>query len=109
MNLGFSVFLVRTTKNINYKFKVGNFLFNFDTGLFLIFGHVICPANFKRANYNYWRFIFILPSFDLNHYAAILFFDEFSFGPYKAKLSYITLVTQSFFIIFINSFVSVLY
>ena len=50
MYLKMLVLLARTTKNIYLKFNVYN-LFNFDTGLFSRFGHVTCPANFKRADY----------------------------------------------------------
>ena len=35
--------------DIDLKFHVDN-LFNFDIGLYFIFGQVTCPANFKRTN-----------------------------------------------------------
>ena len=44
------IFIVRTIRKMHLKFKIDN-LFNFDTGVILIFGYVTCPANFKRANY----------------------------------------------------------
>ena len=49
INLEISVFLVRTTNSIYLKFYVDK-LFNFDTGIFQIFGRVNCPANFRRAD-----------------------------------------------------------
>ena len=50
MNLILSVFLVRTTKNIQSKFEVDN-LFNFDTGVISNFGQVTCPAKIKLKYY----------------------------------------------------------
>ena len=45
MDLKLSVLLVRTTKNIHKKFQVDH-LYNVGTGVFSIFGHVTCPANY---------------------------------------------------------------
>ena len=36
--------------NKSLKFYLDN-LYNFETGVVSIFGHVTCPANFKRVDY----------------------------------------------------------